>query len=95
MVSDCSNNLTGVQKYLTYNNADKLISSKDVNKELSIIVPDSDASVAYNYVCSAHKAQQQLAEQKLQQQQQQQEKDKTMQNLINTGLGVGLYFLGK
>ena len=95
MVSDCSNNLTGVQKSLTYNNADKLINSKDVNKELSIIVPDSSASVAYNYVCSVHKAQeQQLVEQKLQQQQQQ-EKGKAMQNLINTGLGVGLYFLGK
>ena len=95
MVSDCSTNLTGVQKSLTYNNGNKLINSKNVSQELSIIVPDSNASIAYNYVCSAHKAQeQQLAEQKIQQQQQE-EKNKAMQNLINTGLGVGLYFLGK
>lgn len=95
MVSDCSNNLTGVQKSLTYNNADKLVDSKNVNQKLSIIVPDSNASVAYNYICNAHKVQ---AQQKAEQdtiKQQQEEKGKAMQNLINTGLGVGLYFLGK
>lgn len=95
MVSDCSNNSSGVQKSLTYNNADKLIGSKELNNELSIIVPDSNASVAYNYVCSIHRTQeQQLAEQKAMQQKQE-EKGKAIQNLVNTGLGVGLYFLGK
>lgn len=95
MVSDCSNNTSGVQKSLSYNNSDKLITSKNENQELSIIVPDSNASVAYNYVCEIHKTQEkQLAEQK-EMQQKQEEKSKAIQNMVNTGLGVGLYFLGK
>ena len=95
MISDCSNSTSGVQKSLSYNNSDKLMISKDVNKELSIIVPDSNASVAYNYVCEIHKTQEkQLAEQK-EMQQKQEEKSKAIQNMVNTGLGVGLYLLGK
>lgn len=55
MKSDCSNNLTGVQKVIVYDENDKMIKSDDLNQELSYVVPDSDAQAVYNYVCSMHK----------------------------------------
>lgn len=55
MKSDCSNNLTGVQKVIAYDDNDKVIKSEDLNQELSYIVPDSDAQAAYNYVCSMYR----------------------------------------
>lgn len=55
MKSDCSNNTTGVQKIIVYNNNDKMIKSDDINQELLYIVPDSDAQAAYNYVSTMYK----------------------------------------
>ena len=48
--SDCSNNLTGVQKIITYDNDNKMVKTDDVNQSLTYIVPDSDAQAAYNYI---------------------------------------------
>ena len=95
MVSDCSNNTSGVKQILKYNNSDKLLSKTDVNQNLEIIVPDSNASVAYNYICEAH-----FANLKKQAEEEaaittKQQKKQNMENIINTGLGVGLYFLNK
>ncbi|MBQ9688934.1 hypothetical protein IJV79_04800, partial [bacterium] len=50
MKSDCENNLTGVQKIITYDNDNKMVKSDDINQSLSYIVPDSDAQAAYNYI---------------------------------------------
>ena len=40
MKSDCTNNLTGVQKLLIYNNEDKVIKTEDINQEMTYVVPD-------------------------------------------------------
>ncbi|MBQ6516904.1 hypothetical protein IJI31_06975 [bacterium] len=58
MKSDCSNNTTGVQKIIVYDNNDKVIKSENVKQELSYVVPDSDAQAAYNYVCNIYKTKQ-------------------------------------
>lgn len=50
MKSDCQNNLTGIQKIITYDNDNKMVKTDDVNQSLTYIVPDSDAQAAYNYI---------------------------------------------
>lgn len=95
MVSECSNNTIAMQKILTYNNSGKLLSSKDENQNFSIVVPDSNAQIAHDYICQEHYKQVKAENEKKVQQEKEAEKNKNFQNLINTGLGVGLYFLGK
>ena len=94
MAVNCSNNTGGLQKVITYTN-DKVTGVSNSNQSLSYLVPDSDSSVAYDYICSMHneKIQQQKAAER--RAKEQQERNEAAQNLINTGLGVGLYFLGK
>lgn len=58
MKSDCSKNLTGAQKLVTYDNKGNMIKSKDINQELSYVVSDSNAQAAYNYVANMYKEQQ-------------------------------------
>lgn len=55
MKSNCANNLTGVQKIIIYDKNDKVVSSEDVNQEMTYVVPDSDAQAAYNYVSNMYK----------------------------------------
>ena len=55
MKSDCTNNLSAVQKLIMYDNNGKVIQSEDVNQEMTYVVPDSDAQAAYNYVSNMYK----------------------------------------
>lgn len=64
MKSDCSNNLTGVQKLLIYNNENKVIKTEDINQDMTYVVPDSDAQTVYNYICNIHKQTQSEANKK-------------------------------
>ena len=94
MAIDCSNNTGAIQKIITYTN-NKVTNVSNSSQSFSYIVPDSDSSIAYDYICGLHTAnikQQKAAEQKAIEQQKSRE---AAQNLLNTGLGVGLYFLGK
>ena len=58
MKSDCSKNITGVQKIIMYDNNDKMIKSENLNQEMTYVVPDSDAQTAYNYICDLYKSSQ-------------------------------------
>lgn len=52
IVSNCTDNTTTALKVLTYDENNKLSSSKDLNSPLSMVVPDSDSSVAHTYACN-------------------------------------------
>lgn len=84
VISNCENNTTGVQKIISYDASGKKLKDSEPNQELTYIVPDSDSYVAYNYVCDLYK-----------QNLQKEEKKKTINNVINTGINTGLYFLGR
>ena len=84
VISNCNNNTTGVQKVITYDVSGKKINDSEPKQSLTYIVPDSDAYIAYNYVCGLRKENMQKEERK-----------KTINNLINTGINTGLYFLNR
>ena len=84
VISNCDNNTTGVQKVISYDSTGKKIKDSEPYQALTYIVPDSDSYVAYNYVCDIHKNNLQR-----------EEKKKTLNNIINTGINTGLYFLGR
>jgi len=90
MAVNCSNNTGGLEKIITYTN-DKVTNISNVGQPLSYIVPDSDSSIAYDYICSMHNAKLRKQE-KLKEQQ---EKNQAAIDMLNTGLGVGLYFLSR